>query len=154
MTTVNVYLTFNGNCMEAFEFYRSVFGGEFPYVGRYGEMPPQAGMTIADDLKDKIMHISLPVSNETMLMGSDAGGEWAPNLKQGNNFSISVNTKDTGEATRIFNALAEGGKITMPLNKTFWESYFGMLTDRFGINWMVNCELATHKQFEEDNKPR
>ena len=70
------------------------------------------------------------------------------NYKMGNNFTISVNTDNTDEATRIFNALADGGKITMPLEKTFWESYFGMLTDRFGINWMVNCELKEHKNFE------
>lgn len=152
MTTVNIYLTFNGNCREAFEFYRSVFGGDFQYVGTFGEMPPQEGMPpISDDLKDKIMHISLPISKETALMGSDAGGEWAPNLQQGNNFTISVNVDSTKEADRIFNALAVEGNITMPLAKTFWEAYFGMLTDKFGINWMVNCELASHKKFEEEN---
>lgn len=84
-----------------------------------------------------------------MLMGSDTGGEWASEVVVGNNFSISVNTKDTEEADRIFNALAEGGKVNMPLEKTFWESYFGMLTDKFGINWMVNCQLESHKNFEE-----
>lgn len=152
MTTVNIYLTFNGNCREAFEFYKSVFGGDFQYVGTFGEMPPQEGMPpISDDLKDKIMHISLPISKETALMGSDAGGEWAPNLQQGNNFTISVNVDSTKEADRIFNALAVEGNITMPLAKTFWEAYFGMLTDKFGINWMVNCELASHKKFEEEN---
>lgn len=152
MTTVNIYLTFNGNCREAFEFYKSVFGGDFQYVGTFGEMPPQEGMPpISDDLKDKIMHISLPISKETALMGSDAGGEWAPNLQQGNNFTISVNVDSTKEADRIFNALSVGGNITMPLAKTFWEAYFGMLKDKFGINWMVNCELASHKKFEEEN---
>lgn len=151
-TTVNIYLTFAGNCREAFEFYQSVFGGEFPYVGTFGEMPAQEGTPpIPDEMKDQIMHISLPISDETTLMGSDAGGEWAPNLKVGNNFSISVNTGNTDEAERIFNGLAEGGTITMPLEKTFWEAYFGMLTDKFGINWMVNCELAAHKQYEEEN---
>lgn len=152
MTTVNIYLTFEGNCREAFEFYKSVFGGNFQYVGTFGEMPPQEGMPpISDDFKDKIMHISLPISKETALMGSDTGGEWAQNLKQGNNFTISVNTDTTEEADRIFNALANSGNITMPLAKTFWEAYFGMLTDKFGINWMVNCELASHKKFEEEN---
>lgn len=152
MTTVNIYLTFDGNCREAFEFYKSVFGGEFPYVGTFGEMPPQEGMPpIPEDLKDKIMHMSLPISKETCIMGSDAGGEWSPTLQKGNNFTISVNVDDTKEADRIFQALSSGGKITMPLAKTFWESYFGMLTDKFGINWMVNCELASHKKFEEDN---
>jgi PhnB protein len=142
MATVNVYLTFNGNCREAFDFYKSVFGGEFPYVGTFGEMPPQEGMPpMPDEMKNKIMHISLPISAETAIMGSDRGGDWAPELQQGNNFSISVNTEDQEEAKRIFDALADGGQITMPYDKTFWNAYFGMLTDKFGINWMVNCAL-------------
>ena len=152
MTTVNIYLTFEGDCLAAFEFYRSVFGGEFRHISTFGEMPPQKGMPpIPEEIKDHVMHISLPISKETVLMGSDAGGEWSPSLQKGNNFSISVNTKDTKEAEIIFNALAVEGNITMPLVKTFWESYFGMLTDKFGINWMVNCELASHKKFEEEN---
>lgn len=142
MTTVNVYLTFRGNCEEAFAFYKSVFGGEFPYVGRFKDMPASEGAPpIPDELKEKIMHISLPISKETVIMGSDAGGDWAPRLREGNNFAISVNTESTEEATHIFNALAEGGQVTMPLDKTFWDAYFGMLTDKFGINWMVNCEV-------------
>ena len=91
------------------------------------------------------MHVSLPISKETVLMGSDQGGSWAPDLKPGNNFSISVNTEDVEEGRRIFNALADGGHITMPFEKTFWQAYFGMTTDKFGINWMVNCNLPDHK---------
>lgn len=142
MKTVNVYLTFDGNCKKAFDFYKSVFGGEFPYVGTFGEIPPQEGMPpIPDEMKSRIMHISLPISKETMLMGSDAGGEWAPELKVGNNFSLSVNTASTEEADRIFNALSDGGNIVMPMANMFWGAYYGMFTDKFGINWMVNCEL-------------
>ena len=74
-------------------------------------------------------------------MGSDAGGDWAPKLIMGNNFSVSVLTDDKQEAERVFNALAEGGNITMPLSNQFWGAYYGMLTDKFGINWMVNCDL-------------
>ena len=95
------------------------------------------------------MHISLPISKETMLMGSDSGGEWSGPVTQGDNYTLSVNTDDVDEAKRIFSALAVGGEITMPMEKTFWESWFGMLTDKFGIHWMVNCELASHKEFEE-----
>lgn len=136
-TTVNVYLTFNGNCEEAFNFYKSVFGGEFPYIGRFGEMPP--GETPVDAASaNKIMHVSLPISKETMLMGSDTGGEWAANYKAGNNFSISVNADTKEDCERIFNGLSAGGTATMPLAKTFWSSCFGMLTDKFGINWMVS----------------
>jgi PhnB protein len=105
-------------------------------------MPPEEGMPpVPDSEKDKIMHISLPISKETMLMGSDTGGEWASNFSQGNNFSISVNTDTKEEAKRIFDGLSVDGKITMPLNETFWGAYFGMFTDKFGINWMVNVDL-------------
>lgn len=141
MATVNVYLNFPGNCEEAFLFYKSVFGGEFPYVGRFKDMPPQEGMPpLPDEMANGIMHISLPISAETTLMGSDTGGEWAPGYVQGNNFSISVNTKDQAEAERLFNGLAEGGTVVMPAAPTFWSPYFGMLTDRFGVNWMVSLE--------------
>lgn len=140
MATVNVYLTFNGNCEEAFNFYKSVFGGSFPYVGRFGEMPPQGGKPLPEADKNKIMHISLPVSNETILMGSDTGGEWASNYKPGNNFSISINALSKEEADKLFKGLSAGGTVTMPMNKTFWGAYFGMFTDKFGINWMVNFD--------------
>jgi PhnB protein len=141
MATVNVYLNFPGNCEEAFLFYRSVFGGEFPYIGRFKDMPPQEGMPpLPPEMADWIMHVSLPISAETMLMGSDTGGEWAPEYVQGNNFSISINTKDQAEAERLFAALSEGGTVTMPAGPTFWSPYFGMFTDRFGVNWMVSLE--------------
>lgn len=141
MTTVNVYLTFNGNCLEAFHFYQSVFGGEFPYVGKFSDMPPQEGMPpMSTEDADKIMHISLPISAETMLMGSDTGGEWSTSFTQGNNFSISVSTDSQQEADRIYAGLSRGGKATMPMSKTFWGSYFGMLTDKFGINWMISFD--------------
>ncbi|WP_234108587.1 VOC family protein [Chryseobacterium sp. R2A-55] len=141
MAQVNAYLTFNGNCEEAFNFYKSVFGGEFPYIGHFGDMPPsEDGKQVAEADKDKIMHVSLPISQETILMGSDTGGEWASNHVAGNNISLSVNTDSKEEADRIFNGLSAGGKITMPLAETFWGAYFGMWTDKFGIHWMVNYD--------------
>lgn len=141
MATVNVYLTFNGNCEEAFNFYKSVFGGEFPYIGRFGDMPPsEDGKQVSEEEKNKIMHVSLPISGETMLMGSDVGGEWSSNFKEGNNFSLSLNANSREEAEKLFNALSEGGMVTMPLEDTFWGAYFGMWTDKFGINWMVNYD--------------
>ena len=141
MPTVNVYLTFNGNCLQAFEFYQSVFGGEFPYVGRFKDMPPgDDGKTMGEADGEKIMHISLPISKETALMGSDTGGEWAQGFLQGNNFAISVTADSREEADRIYNALAAGGQATMPMSNTFWGSYFGMLTDQFGINWMMSYD--------------
>ena len=138
MTTVNVYLTFNGNCEQAFNFYKSVFGGEFPYMGRFKDMPPQEGQKMSDKDADRIMHVSLPISKETMLMGSDTGGEWASSFSKGNNFSISINTDSKAEADRLFNGLSAGGKVTMPMNKTFWGDYFGMFADKFDVSWMVS----------------
>lgn len=142
MATVNVYLTFNGNCEAAFNFYKSVFGGEFPYVGRFGEMPPseEDGKSMSEEDADKIMHISLPISKETILMGSDTGGEWAAGYQPGNNFSISVSAENREEADTLFAGLSAGGQVTMPLADMFWGAYFGMLTDQFGINWMVNYD--------------
>jgi PhnB protein len=146
MTTVNIYLTFDGNCEEAFNFYKSVFGGEFPYVGRYKDMPPEEGRKALSAVDgEKIMHISLPVSKETMLMGSDTGGEWASNYKPGNNFMISINADSKEEADRFFNGLSAGGTVTMPMQNTFWGDYFGMWTDKFGINWMISFAAETHK---------
>ena len=139
MTTVNVYLTFNGNCKEAFDFYKSIFGGEYQSISTFGEMPQDEGApSMPEDQKDRIMHLTLPISKETLLMGSDTGGEWAKGFKQGNNFSISVNTDSKEEANRLFDELSAGGKVTMPMEKTFWGSYFGMFTDKFGISWMVS----------------
>jgi len=137
MTTVNVYLTFNGNCLEAFNFYKSVFGGEFPYVGRFKDMPADAGQPVSPEEGDKIMHISLPISQETMILGSDTGGEWAASFTQGNNFSLSISTDSKESADRLFNGLSAGGQVTMPMDSTFWGDYFGMFTYQFGINWMI-----------------
>ncbi len=145
MTTVNIYLNFDGNCEEAFNFYKSVFGGEFPYVGRYKDMPQEGGKPLPPEFGEKIMHMSLPISAETMLMGSDVGGEWAKSFKQGNNFTVSVNTGSKEEADRLFNGLSAGGMVTMPLQTTFWGDYFGMWTDKFGINWMISFATQQHK---------
>jgi PhnB protein len=138
MTTVNVYLTFNGNCMEVFNFYKSVFGGEFLYVGYYKDMPTDGGKPVSHEDAEKIMHISLPISPETMLMGSDTGGEWASSFSPGNNFSLSIHADSKESADRLFDGLSAGGQVTMSMNKTFWGDYFGMFTDQFGINWMVS----------------
>jgi PhnB protein len=139
MTTVNIYLNFNGNCEEAFNFYKSVFGGDFSHVGRYKDMPPSEGEKPFSSAEgNKIMHVSLPISKETFLMGSDTGGEWVPKYIQGNNFSISINTDSKEKADKLFKGLSQGGKVTMPMNNTFWGDYFGMFADKFGINWMVS----------------
>ena len=139
MPKVNAYLTFNGNCEEAFNFYKSVFGGEFPFLGRFKDMPPQEGAkAVPPEDGERIMHVSLPISKETMLMGSDTGGEWSAGFKAGNNFSISINADSKDEADRIFNGLSAGGTVTMPMANTFWGDYFGMFNDKFGISWMMS----------------
>jgi PhnB protein len=140
MTTINPYLTFNGDCEAAFNFYKSVFGGEFPFVGRFKDMPDSEEYPIADADKEKIMHISLPISKETTLMGSDTSEAFGKLPVIGENISISVSTKTKEETTRIFNELSAGGIIKMPLEDTFWGSYFGMFIDKFGIHWMVSSE--------------
>lgn len=141
MAILSIYLNFKGNCEEAFGFYKSVFGGEFPYIGRYKDMP-QDGSTCPPEDAGKIMHISLPVSKETVLMGCDVLEYPGRELVAGNNFSVMVSTSGKEEADHIFNGLATGGTVTMPLSNTFWGAYFGMLTDKFGINWMVSFEAA------------
>ena len=138
MASVNVYLNFNGNCEEAFLFYRKNFGGEFPYIGRFKDMPQKEGETMPEEMANQIMHVSLMISKETCLMGSDVGGEWSSSFKPGNNFSISINADTKEEADGLFSGLPEGGTITMPLADTFWGDYFGMFIDKFGISWMVS----------------
>jgi len=145
MTTVNIYLTFNGYCEEAFNFYRSVFGGEFHTISRFKEMPPMKDMTYPAEEAERLMHISLPISKETVLMGSDSSLAFGPPPVIGTNYSISVTVDSKKEADRVFEALSEGGKIGMPMDKTFWGSYFGMFTDKYGINWMVSFEAEENK---------
>jgi PhnB protein len=140
MATVNIYLNFNGNCEEAFNFYKTAFGGEFQYIGRFGEMPPSEGYTVSETEANKIMHVSLPISKETTLMGSDTAGPMAAGFVAGNNFSISINAESKEEAEKLFNGLSAGGNVTMPLSKTFWSECFGMFTDKFGINWMMSFD--------------
>lgn len=137
MSQVNPYITFKGNCEEAFNFYKSVFGGEFAFIGRFKDMPPQEGKTMPEAEGNKIMHVSLPIGN-TILMGSDTGGEWGPSTIIGNNIAISISADSREDADQIFNGLAKGGQVSMPMADTFWGDYFGMCTDQFGINWMMS----------------
>lgn len=141
-TKVNPYLNFPGTCEEAFNFYKSLFGGEFTYVGRFRDMPPQEGVQMPHADLDKIMHISLPIGSDTTLMGSDSGGEWAPNLSMGNNIHLSITASTRSDADHFFNGLSAGGQITMPIGMTFWGDYFGMCTDKYGINWMISFNEA------------
>lgn len=142
MPTINPYLTFDGTCEQAFGFYQSVFGGEFTFMGRFSEMPEGAmGCEMPESAAQRIMHVSLPIGEHTILMGSDSMP--GQPVQAGSNFAVSINCKDREEVDNIFTAMSEGGNITMPLSDTFWGSYFGMLVDKFGIQWMVDCEVQT-----------
>jgi PhnB protein len=138
MAAINPYLMFNGTCEEAFLFYKSVFGGEFPYIGKYKDAPAEEGEQLSEEALNRIMHVSLPIGN-TILMGSDSHPRYG-DVGFGDNFSISINVESTEEADRIFNGLSAGGKVEMSMNKTFWGAYFGMFKDKFGVNWMVNFD--------------
>ncbi len=141
MALINIYLHSEGNTEEAFNFYKSIFGGEFTTFLRYREMCDQSGFPeISEDEKEKIMHVALPIGKETVLMGADTPKSMRYEINHGNNFSISISTESREETERIFNGLSDGGKVTMPLAKTFWSEYFGMCADKFGILWMVNFD--------------
>jgi PhnB protein len=134
MITVNPYLTFDGNCLEAFTHYRKVFGGEFEANQKFKDEP---GSNHPPSDADRILHISLPLSKGFFLMGSDRATSMGPG-KQGDNISLSINTTSRKEADDVFKGLAKGGNVTMPIATTFWGSYFGMVNDKFGIQWMVS----------------
>lgn len=139
---VCTYLNFPGNTEEAFLFYRSVFKTEFSGNGiqRFGDLPPDADHPpIAENVKKMILHIELPITGGHILMGTDAPVEMGFTVIPGNNMHISIEPETKEETTRIFDALSAGGKITMPLQDMFWGAYYGSLTDKYGINWMLNC---------------
>ncbi len=138
MKSLNPYLNFNGNTEEAFLFYKSVFGGEFSNLQRFKDIP--GGTEMPTDAQEKLMHIALPLGNGTTLMATDALESMRQKLIAGNNFSLSLETESKEEADTLFAKLSEGGKQEMPIADTFWGAYFGMCTDKFGIQWMVNYE--------------
>jgi PhnB protein len=139
--TINPYLDFDGNAEEAFNFYKSVFGGEFQSLQRMGERPE--GANVPANEKHRIMHVALPLGKNNILMGCDVFPGKGHVRTPGNNFHLSVGTESRKEADRIFNALAAGGQVSMPLQTTFWGSYFGMLKDKFGVQWMVSFDESS-----------
>lgn len=135
-TTVNPYLTFNGNCEEAFIFYKSIFGGEWMMM-KFKDMPAMPGQEMPANVGNMVGHVSLPISKETCLMASDAN-PMIGNVTIGQNVSISITTDTKEEADRIFKGISTGGQITSPIADMFWGAYWGLLTDKFGIIWMVS----------------
>lgn len=138
---VCTYLNFPGNTEEAFMFYRSVFKTEFSGKGiqRFGDLPADADHPpVAESIKKMILHVELPITGGHILMATDAPKEMGFTLTSGNNMHICVEPETREEAKRLFDALADGGTVSMPLQDMFFGAYFGELTDKYGINWMLN----------------
>ena len=136
MNSLHIYLNFNGNTEEVFNFYKSVFGGEFSALQRFKDAPESEKLSSAE--REKIMHISLPIAKGITLMATDALESMGQKLTTGNNFYILIDTDSKVEADTLFEKLSAGGKTEMTPKDTFWGAYFGSFTDRFGIQWMVN----------------
>ena len=130
------YLNFQGNAEEAFDFYKSVFGGEYSSLVRFKDLPME-GVSIPEADGDKVMHIALPVG-DALLMASDALESMGHQVVRGNGHYVSLHPDTREEADRIFSALSEGADIEMPIDTQVWGDYFGSLRDKFGIGWMVN----------------
>jgi PhnB protein len=143
MSSVSTYLNFPRNTEEAFNFYKSVFGGEF-YGGkimRFGDMPPQDGAPpMAEGDKNLVIHVALPITGGHMLMGTDAPETMGFKVNFGNNVHINLQTDTRAETQKLFKALSAGGVVSMELQDMFWGDYFGSCTDKFGVQWMFNCQ--------------
>lgn len=137
MPKLNIYLNFAGNTEEAFNFYKSVFNGEFTSVVRFKDMPME-GVNIPKEDENKIMHIGLPIGKDSVLMATDTLASLGQTLVVGNNVYISVHPDSKEEADRIFTALSLGGTMEMPIADQPWGDYYGSFKDKFGVGWMVN----------------
>jgi PhnB protein len=142
MARTSTYLNFPRNTEEVFNYYKSIFGGEFTGggVAHFGDFPPAEGMPpLAEEDKPLIMHIELPILGGHVLMGSDAPDSMGHHVNVGNNVHIMLEPDTKVETKQLFNALSAGGKITMELQDMFWGDYYGSCTDKFGVQWMFNC---------------
>ena len=142
MARVSIYLNFPRNTEEVFNFYKSVFGGEFGNdgVARFGDIPANDGMpAIAEEDKNLIMHVELPILGGFVLMGTDAPESMGFKINFGNNAYINLEPDTKVETKKLFDALKEGGVVEMELQQTFWGAFYGSLTDKYGIKWMFNC---------------
>ncbi|HWI89930.1 MAG TPA: VOC family protein [Flavisolibacter sp.] len=137
MASINPYIHFNGNAEEAFTFYKSVFGGDFERVVRFKDLASHTNQ-IHEKEQNKIMHIALPIGKSSILMGSDTPEFMGRHNENENRSKISVVAESKEEADKIFNGLAAGANVEMPIGDSPWGSYFGMLRDKYGIEWMID----------------
>lgn len=142
MAKVSTYLNFPRTTEAAFTFYKSVFRTEYSApIARFRDMPPQPGQPPLPAAElDLVMHVALPILNGHELMGTDAPESMGFKVNMGNNVYISLQPDTRAETKRLFDALAAGGRVEMPLQDMFWGAYYGSLTDKFGVRWMFNCE--------------
>lgn len=137
MAEINPYIHFNGNAEEAFNFYKSVFGGEFAMISRFKDLSFE-GQQFSEKEANKIMHIALPIGKGSILMGSDTPEFLGRQNENENRSKISINASSKEEADKLFNGLSAGGNVEMPMDDSPWGSYFGMFRDKYGIEWMVS----------------
>ena len=130
------YITFNGNTEEAFNFYKSALGGSLTNLQRISDTPHAA--QLPDSEKNKLMHVTLEAPDGIKLMGNDYMPFTGQPFVAGNNFSLSLHPESEEKADKLFNALSAGGTVIMPMAKVYWGSYFGILIDKFGIQWLIN----------------
>lgn len=144
MARTSTYLNFPRTTEEAFLFYQTIFGGEFVGgISRFGDMPTSPNQPpVADADKNLVMHVVLPILGGHLLMGTDAPESMGFRVTQGNNVYINLEPDTRQEADRLFQALSAGGKIEIPMQDMFWGAYYGSCTDKFGVQWMVNCANA------------
>lgn len=144
MNSVNPYLNFPGTTEEAMLFYKAAFGTEFTAFSRFKDSPGHEKMP--EEEWDLIMHAALSLGNGCTLMATDTLPSMGQKLTVGNNMYICVQTNSEAETDKLYNALSQGGRIEMPLNKTFWGAYCGMFADKFGIQWMLNFDMSGQGQ--------
>jgi PhnB protein len=141
MAQINPHILFKGNTQEAFDFYKSVFGGKFAKIMRLKDLPNDPNNPISESEANKIIHIALPIGKSDILMASDVAEQFMEqDLITGNRYTISISAESKEEADKLFNGLSAGGEVEMPIAESPWGSYFGMFADKYGIQWMVDYD--------------
>ena len=148
----NPYISFNGNCEQAFCFYKTVFGGEFSNLTRYGDVSRKPGEeSVPEEIAYQIRYIELPIGNNLTLLGNDNSNTFSNTHKVGDNVKLCIAFKDKSEANRVFDALAVGGKVKLCFRESFLGSHYGVLIDKFGINWIITYNITKLHPIFEDN---